>query len=359
MFVALRDLRSARGRFALMTVVVVLITTLVVLLSGLTAGLGRENTSAVDGLHADKLAFSASAGVSFSSSTVKEDAWKGWAAQPGVRDASPLGIAMTRLGAGERTAGGAAFGIDPAGPLAPGGARPTPGGVVLSQDLADELHVRAGDTVALGPAGNMRVDAVVPGASYSHAPVVWTTLDDWQPLTPGPRASGAKQATVVALDLGKGADIGAGDAALHTETVSKADARKGIGSYTSENGSLQLMRGFLFVISALVVGAFFTVWTVQRSGDIAVLKALGASTGYLLRDALGQALVVLTAGTALGTAIAAAAGRVAEGTVPFVLDAGTTVLPAAVMVVLGLVGAALAVRRVTAVDPLTALGSAR
>ena len=37
------------------------------------------------------------------------------------------------------------------------------------------------------------------------------------------------------------------------------------------------MRGFLFVISALVVGAFFTVWTIQRSGDIAVLKALGAS----------------------------------------------------------------------------------
>jgi hypothetical protein len=38
------------------------------------------------------------------------------------------------------------------------------------------------------------------------------------------------------------------------------------------------MRGFLFAISALVIGAFFTVWTIQRGGDVAVLKALGAST---------------------------------------------------------------------------------
>lgn len=360
MFVALRDLRSARGRFALMTLVVVLITALVVLLSGLTAGLGRENTSAIDGLNADRLAFSdTDGGISFGASSVGEQTWQDWARQPGVDSASPLGIAMTRLGADGRTAGAAAFGIDPSGPLAPDGARPAPGSVVLSRPLADDLHVKTGDTIALGPAGNVRVGAVVSGASFSHAPVVWTALSDWQPLMPGPRAPEGLQATVVALDLGKGADLAAGDAALHTDTVTKSDARTAIGSYTSENGSLQLMRGFLFAISALVIGAFFTVWTVQRSGDIAVLKALGASTGYLVRDALGQAAVVLAAGTAVGTGIAALGGRIAENTVPFVIDAGTTVLPAAIMIVLGLAGAALAVRRVTSVDPLIALGSAR
>lgn len=119
------------------------------------------------------------------------------------------------------------------------------------------------------------------------------------------------------------------------------------------------MRGFLFAISVLVIGAFFTVWTIQRSGDIAVLKALGASTRYLLRDALGQAVVLLTAGTAIGAALAAAAGAVAAGTVPFVLDAGTVLFPAIVMIALGALGAALSIRRITSVDPLTALGSAR
>lgn len=45
--------------------------------------------------------------------------------------------------------------------------------------------------------------------------------------------------------------------------------------------------------------------------------------------------------------------------VPFVLTPATVLVPAAVMVLLGGLGAGLAVRRITSVDPLTALGSAR
>ena len=54
-FVAIRDLRFAKGRFALMGAVVTLITLLVGLLSGLTAGLGRGNTSAITDLPAESL----------------------------------------------------------------------------------------------------------------------------------------------------------------------------------------------------------------------------------------------------------------------------------------------------------------
>ncbi len=72
------------------------------------------------------------------------------------------------------------------------------------------------------------------------------------------------------------------------------------------------MQVFLLAISALVVGAFFTVWTIQRAGDVAVLRALGASTRYLLRDAIGQAGVVLGVGVGVGTALAAGAGLLAS-----------------------------------------------
>lgn len=184
--------------------------------------------------------------------------------------------------------------------------------------------------------------------------MIWTSLADWRRLSPGPSV-----ATVIALKTTGAADLDRADRRLDTRTVSRSAALSGIGSYTAENTSLQLIRGLLFAISALVVGAFFTVWTIQRSGDIAVLKALDARTGYLLRDALGQALVVLVAGTAVGSALAAAAGTAAADSVPFVLGAGTILIPAAVMVAVGVLGAGAAIRRVTAVDPLIALGSAR
>lgn len=171
---------------------------------------------------------------------------------------------------------------------------------------------------------------------------------------------GAPTATVIALDTASGVDVGAADRAAGTRTVSRDDSLSAIGSYTSENGSLQLMRGFLFAISALVIGAFFTVWTIQRSGDVAVLKALGASTATLLKDALGQAVVLLVGGTLIGTGAAAGLGALVAGSdVPFLLTPATVLLPAAVMIALGVLGAALSIRRITSVDPLTALGSAR
>ncbi|MEV6165665.1 ABC transporter permease [Streptomyces sp. NPDC052052] len=360
MFVAWRDLRFARGRFALMGTVVVLITLLVGLLSGLTAGLARENTSAVSGLDADRLAFAAPVdgrSVSFTESTVEESAWRSWTGRPGVLDARPLGIRTLDAAAVEdrRTAAVAVFGVVPDGGLAPAAARVGPGKAVLSEQAADDLGVGAGGRLRLGGA-ELTVAKVEGDASYSHLPVVWTSLDDWQRLG---NADRAWHATVIALTTTDDADLAAGDEAAGTRTLSLADSLTAIGSYQAENGSLQLMRAFLFAISALVIGAFFTVWTIQRSGDVAVLKALGASTPYLLRDALGQAVVMLAVGTGVGTALAWVIGALVGGNVPFVLDVATVLVPAAVMIALGAVGAALSIRRITAVDPLTALGSAR
>ncbi|MFJ3924557.1 ABC transporter permease [Streptomyces sp. NPDC090022] len=360
MFVAWRDLRFAKGRFALMGTVVVLITLLVGLLSGLTAGLARENISAVTGLPATHLAFAAPPGdqkVSFTQSQLSESAWQAWRSRPGVTAAHPVGIRTTNAAAGERTAAVSVFGVESTARLAPGDL--TQGQVILSEKAARELGgLRAGGKLRIGTL-ELTVGAVSGTAAYSHTPVVWMDLADWQRIG-NPGTSIDTLATVIALTTTGEADLAAADRAAGTKTQGLDEALGAIGSYQAENGSLQLMRGFLFAISALVIGAFFTVWTIQRSGDIAVLKALGASTPYLLKDALGQAVVMLAAGTGLGTALAAGLGAVISGgDVPFVLDAPTVLVPAAIMIALGAAGAALSIRRITAVDPLTALGSAR
>ncbi|MFJ9694530.1 ABC transporter permease [Kitasatospora sp. NPDC101183] len=358
MFVAWRDLRFAKGRFALMGTVIVLITVLVGLLSGLTAGLGRQNISAITGLPADHLVFGRPADgqkLSFTDSQVTQEQWRAWANEPGVTSAQPIGITTTKAAAGQRTAALSVFGVPEGSPLAPHGSEIASRQAVLSTTAAENLgHLSPGADFTLAGL-RLTVAAVDGDAAYSHTPVVWTSLADWQRIAP----DGKDHATVLALSTGKGADLAGADARHGTVTRTKDDALSAIGSYTSENGSLQLMRGFLFAISALVIGAFFTVWTIQRSGDVAVLKALGASTRYLLRDALGQAVLLLVLGTLAGTAIASGFGALIGSAVPFVLDAPTVLLPALVMIALGAIGAGLSIRRITSVDPLTALGSAR
>lgn len=361
-FVAWRDLKFAKGRFALMGTVIVLITLLVGLLSGLTAGLGQQNISAITSLPANQIAFDAPGSgedLSYANSTVTEKQWRQWAKTPGVRSAEPLGITTTKASAGNKSTGVSSFGVQPGSALAPDSNKIDGHGAVLSTIAADDLGVSAGDTFTL--AGQKITVAAVSGdASFSHTPVVWTSLDTWQKTAPPTGKTSGPTATVIALNTTSGADVKATDEAADTKTVSKDDSLSAIGSYTSENGSLQLMRGFLFAISALVIGAFFTVWTIQRSGDVAVLKALGTSTANLLKDALGQAVILLAGGTLIGTGIAAALGALVSGSaVPFLLTPATVLVPAAVTIALGALGAALSIRRITSVDPLTALGSAR
>lgn len=345
MFVALRDLRAARGRFLLIGTVVVLVAVLVSFLSGLTAGLAHQNISAVEGIDAERIVF-AETGTdpSFDSSVLTEQQVERWTA---AGAAEPIGISRVRAehpgSAPVQVAlfGGApsTFGNHPA---------TAPGAVVLSTGAAGDLAASAGDTVVL--AGHeFTVAAVSSDDWYSHTPVVWTTLADWQAASP---RSGA--ATVLAVTGPIDLDTEAG-----TRTVAASEAVEAIGSYRAENNSLSLMTMLLFAISALVIGAFFTVWTVQRQPDIATLKALGATTGSLVFDALAQAAIVLVAGVAVGLGITATAALAIGDAVPFVLSPATTVLPALALIVLGLAGAAVALRFLFTTDPLTALGATR
>ncbi|WP_341770167.1 FtsX-like permease family protein [Actinomadura darangshiensis] len=357
---ALRDLRFAKGRFALMGSVVLLITLLVTMLSGLTAGLARDSASAIENLPADRIVFGTADGeTSFAESRIDQETLKGWQDVAGVT-AEPFGISMNRIAfgaSGEQGAPVALFGAAPGGGEETGNARHSlaSGQIVLSAELSEGTGLKTGDSVQI--AGHRFTVAGAGGASsYSHTPVAWIGLDDWRAIEP---SGGGQVATVLLLRVTGHPGLDTADQRLGTTTIPQRDAKSAIPSFSAENGSLELMRGFLFAISALVIGAFFTVWTIQRRGDVAVLKALGASTGYLLRDALAQAVLVLLAGAGLGGAIGALAGLAIGDGVPFVVSAATTVLPMAVMIALGAVGAALAVRKITSVDPLTALGAAR
>ncbi|OMH23162.1 hypothetical protein BKD30_14100 [Tersicoccus phoenicis] len=377
MFVAWRDLKAARGRFLLIGAVVTLITILVTFLSGLTGGLVQRNISAITALQADRVVFTANpdGGTSYPGSTVTGAQADAWQRRPGVTTVTPLGISQARVQAGapgpgasssqrkESVAlfgGGNGTGSDPA---------PAPGHLVLPRQTADALGVTAGDTVTVA-GRSMTVDRVGPQRWYSHQPVVGIAAADWRqfaatPTTATPTGgtptagADARPVGTVLLVQGTGVDWQAADAAAGTTSTSVLGSLTALSTFRSEIGSLLLMVGLLFGISALVIGAFFTVWSIQRRGDVAVLTALGAGSRMLVADALGQALLVLVLSIGVGLGITVLGGLAAGSALPFLFSPVTTVLPALAMTVLGLAGAAVATRSVTRIDPLIALGSAR
>lgn len=394
MFLALRDIRFAKGRFALMGAVVALISLLLVLLSGLTAGLGNQSTSAITklgssaGTPTDQLVFGAPGKnqptISFTESQVSQQQLDSWRKSDDVASAVPLGISQGRLqaaGASQGTANVAIFGVGD-GNLKNGGSSDgnsndgnsndggskdvgveaglspltiPAGGAVLGESIAEDLGLSVGESISLS-GSELKISGIVPDQWYSHTSVVWTSLADWKSMA---RLSDPSQiATVIAVNFAENsaADVDSLNASAGTISASRNGALQGLGGYKSENGSLLMMQGFLYGISALVIVAFLTVWTVQRTRDIAVLKALGASGKYLLRDAMTQAAIVLVAGAVIGGAIGIVGGFFAEKVAPFIVSPATTLLPLLGIVLLGLAGAVLAVRKVTKVDALIALG---
>jgi putative ABC transport system permease protein len=142
--------------------------------------------------------------------------------------------------------------------------------------------------------------------------------------------------------------------------VDKQSAYEASSGYREEILTVRLIQGFLIIISAVVIGAFFTVWTIQRTREIGLVKALGASNGYLLRDALGQVLILMVTGTLIGTLISLWAGqRFAEAGSSFLLDLPTIFASSCLLVLAGLIGSALSVRLITRIDPIIALGRER
>ncbi|WP_448858457.1 ABC transporter permease [Corynebacterium propinquum] len=397
MFLALRDIVSARGRFSLISFVVGLITVLLVMLTGLTGGLAKHNTSALEALAPERYVFT-SDGPSFQESQVTTSDVQEWqelvdadsqviplgTMQTRLEAGSAMGVAVLGLPAGTKVpapvvSGAGAAGSEIAGVTAAGAAAETEveadsaasqeaqepqeavvaeDGIVVSQEIVAEAGVQPGETVEIGGV-EQPVSAVVEDEHYSHQPVVWASTQVWQQIS---RARDDVVGTVLAVDTRdrhagalrdtewQDAENQTGDSAATVE-----DSFSGLAAYQSEQASLQLIQVLLYAISALVTVAFLSVWTIQRSRDLSVLRALGASPGYVWKDALGQAAVVVGIGVVVGAGVGWAAGVWAGGSVPFDLQWTTIVVPAAGIWVLGMCGALVATRRVKKIDPASAL----
>ena len=380
MFIAIRDLRFAWGRFLLMAVVVGLVAFLTTLLSGLASGLIKNNISGLVQLDVTHLAFEYNNKPSYRNSMIDRSMWEGWRAGEGVVQAEPLGHTLFNARMLDATPldDVVLWGMEPGSFLEPEVVRGVQlgaqdNGVIISRLMVDR-GLEIGDVFILDRVlTELEVIGVADEYNIGHVPIVYLPLRKWQEATYGPPGGPPPgeelpgilfdYASLVALQLAPGLDaavLESSDIDNGTLTVDKQGAYNASTGYREEVMTVQMIQAFLIIISALVIGAFFTVWTIQRTQEIGLVKALGASNMYLLRDALAQVLILLLTGTLVGCAGALWLGQIfiASGN-PFELQLTTTLASAVLLVLAGLVGSALSIRLITQVDPLIALGRQR
>jgi putative ABC transport system permease protein len=380
MFIALRDLRFAKGRFLLMGLVVALVAFLTTLLSGLAAGLIKSNISGIIELDVTHLAFEYNNKPSYRNSMIDREMWEGWRESDGVLAAEPLGHTMfnARLPNDDPLDDVVLWGIEPGSFLEPAvlegeALGRVENGVIISKLLVDR-GLQLGDTFILDRVlTELTVVGIVDEYNIGHVPIVYTPLRKWQEATYGPPGGpppGEKlpsilfdYATLVALQLAPEAtpaSIEKVDIDFGTLTIDKVSAYEASSGYKEEVATVVMIQWFLVVISAVVIGAFFTVWTIQRTREIGLVKALGGSNGYLLRDALGQAVILMLLATLVGTGVALWLGQgFIEAGNTFELDPKTVFASSSFLIIAGLIGSAISIRLIARIDPIIALGTER
>ncbi|MDH3978276.1 MAG: ABC transporter permease [Gammaproteobacteria bacterium] len=375
MFIALRDLQFAKGRFFLMGFVVALVSFLVIVLSGLSAGLTKANISGLMELPATHIAFEDTDHLGYRNSMIERYMWEGWESAEGIDALEPMGHAIFNARTeDDKPIEIALWGLVDDSFIEPpvnegialGG--PDEAGVLITRGLIDE-GLKLGDLIVLDRVlTKLRVVGVVDDyRSIGHMPIIYAPLAKWQEASygpPGGPSPGEKLpdivfdfVSVIVMQLAEGVDVAALDDEFETLTLDRIGFYEASSGYTDELKSIRMIQLLLFVISAVVTGAFFSIWTIQRTKEIGLVKALGASNAYVLRDALGQAMILILIGIGIGVSGTYFFGNAIRNTeLPFMIETGALVTSVVMLLIAGVVGAGLAIKRVASIDPIIALG---
>lgn len=377
MFLAWREIRQSKLRFALVTAVLLLVSYLVFFLSGLASGLAGLNREAVDKWQADGIYLTDESDKSLTQSMMEADL-----ADEVVADETAV-LAQTNLIAdnGVAKSGVALFGIRPDDFIMP---EPTEGDEfsdefeVIASDSLKEEGFSVGDELDLsGSEVMLTITGFTDEARFNAAPVLYMNLEDFEKVRPGAAALPQQEGSAENPD-GQPATA---DQGLPGETVEQPEMVNAIvvkGSqpdevpddleylesetfienlpgYTEQNLTLTFMIYFLFAISAAVVAIFLYVLTVQKISMFGVMKAQGISSAYLSRSVIAQTFILAVIGVLFGFGLTVLTGQFLPAAVPVSFDYGMMAIYGAVLIVVAILGALVSVWTIVKIDPLEAI----
>ena len=357
---AFRELRRRPSRFVVATVVLSFLATLLLFLGGLLDGLYLGSTGAIRAQNADVIVFSAEARESFLRSRVPGDLRTQVEGAQGVDEVGGIGFVL--LGAqvpGETELADVAvagYELSPEGVPAP----PGDGEGVADSSLRDS-GVSKGDVILVGPAATpITIVGFVDDTRYLQQSSVWVNLPTWRTVQNANRPDAAVADDVVQAVVvrGSGMLVDAIDAATGgaTSTLTLDDAVLALPGVKQQGDTFNQIIYSTLVVVLAVVGLFFSLLTIERIGLYGVLKAIGASTARLFAGVLLQAVVVATLSFAIGALLALGAAAALPAGVPLTLTPGRFLFTYSGLLVASVLGSAVSLRRVTRVDPASAIG---
>jgi ABC-type antimicrobial peptide transport system, permease component len=377
---AIKELLNSKLKFGLIALAIGLVVSLTMLMAAMSEGLISGMTGAKEALQADVLVFQGDTQLSLERSLLSAADLEQIRKTPGVKEVYAVGHAMASV---ETDAGSFDARVLGLGghfeqlPIVEGAGDPLGRGEAIVDVTAKAEGVSIGDTVRLSPIDReLTVVGFTEGRRYVMSPTFYVDMATWEDLylasalAPVEKTSGdgadpvrdqfSGSASIAAVTL-TGAHDAAAIEALAATLGSRFEVTTPAKAAMAGNGmsvmvlAVDGIQVVSLVIGALVIGVFFYVTTLNKTGQIAAIKALGASNGYVSGQLILQITILVAAAAAIGIALALALGSAMPPAMAFEPRPQSWLISLVAVFFMAYLGSLFSLRAILAIDPASAL----
>ncbi len=355
MFLAFKELKYSKTKFALIIAVVALISYLVYFLTSLANGLASSYTNAIEQWNSDQIVLTVDANDNMMMSYMEQADYDGIEVN-GAKTKLGLFPAVINNPLAENILDSRVdvyfFGIDNDSFIKPTEHEDLT--LMDNQVIVDEELKKEGYEIGdfLGVTGSEQQYEIIGFSSkttYQTAPVVFMSLDTWQAYRYGSNNTPDLFSGIVV----KG-EINNLPGNLLSYTTE--DYISTLPGYTAQVLTFSVMIIFLIIITAFVLGISIYVLTIQKTSMFGVMKAQGISNGYIGASVIVQTFLLVAFGILIGLVLTALSGIFLSDIIPFAVNILFYLIITVAFFLFALFGGLFSVSAVLKIDPLKAIG---
>ncbi|MBK6328113.1 MAG: ABC transporter permease [Chloroflexi bacterium] len=384
LYLAFKELWRNRGRFFLVSMVIALITLLVIFLAGLGEGLATANKEYLSNLGGELVVFQDQANLAVLSSQIGRSKMNDIRRTDGVADAGAIGASsvFVEYPGMDTTAEPTSFsflGVEPGRPGEPtvldgrslSGLRANE--AIIDRRIAQDTGLQIGDVITI-KSTQAGVDQFYPvtivgitaSQQFFFQSSIFVPLFTWDNIRPKPVVGNSQSEltyNIINIKLENPADEEVMIERLQNdiagiEVVNVVTAYENSPGYAAQQSTLNTQRGFTLLIGVLVVGGFFQIQTLQKVGQVGMLKALGASNPLVGLAATAQIIITNLLGVVLGGLATFLLALGLPQNVPIIFTGPQVIIAILTLLFIGPLGGLVSIRFLVRVEPLRALGLA-
>lgn len=352
MFLAIKEIKREKLRYGLIILMIFLISYLIFILSSLAVGLASENTQAIKSWNAKQVVLNKNANVSMSQSLLTKD---DLSQAKLTKDEALLGQTPVVAKNSNRPQVSAQFigvkkdqFIYANQELIAGRKAKKDREVVVDQAFQTKGY-KLGDELELnGLTNKYRIVGFVKNAKINIAPIIYGSLASWRKLRQG--MPNLKASAIISRNVNYSYNH------ANSKTYQIAQFIKKLPGYTAQNMTFQLMIGFLFVISLIIIAVFLYILTMQKMHNFAVMRAQGIPSRTLVAATVSQSVILVVVGVIIGLAVMWLTAKVLPAAVPMSFTPQIILSGTCGMLLTGIIGSLIPIKSILKVDPAKAIG---